>query len=63
MEKDNEKTTTIGVSVSTKKLLEKLKIHPNQSFDEVIMKIVKLYKEKNEFESEDEVAVEEDEQI
>ncbi len=37
MDKD---LTTISVTNKTKDRLEELKIHPNQSFDEVIVKIL-----------------------
>lgn len=36
-----EDFTTIGISNKTKDELEKLKVHPNQSFEEVIVKILK----------------------
>ena len=42
--KDNE-MTTIAVSRSTKEALEKLKVHHNQSYDEVIREILKKLKE------------------
>ena len=36
-----EETTTIAITNGTKTKLEKLKIHPNQSFEEVIVKLLK----------------------
>ena len=33
-------TTTIRISIETKDKLEKLKIHPNQSYSEVILKLI-----------------------
>jgi len=42
--KDDE-TTTIAVLQSTKEALEKLKVHPNQSYDEVLREILKKLKE------------------
>ena len=46
--KGNE-TTTIAILQSTKEALEKLKIHPNQSYDELLREILKkLKKEKKE---------------
>ncbi len=39
-----EKQTTIAVGESTKELLDKLKIHPNQSYDEIIREIIKKIK-------------------
>ncbi len=35
-----EEMTTIAVSIKTKSALEKLKIHPNQSYDEIIEQIL-----------------------
>ena len=32
--------TTIRISIETKDKLEKLKIHPNQSYSEVILKLI-----------------------
>ena len=38
---DKNELTTIAVMPSTKALLDKLKVHPNQSYDEIIREIVK----------------------
>lgn len=35
-----EEFTSIGIKPKTKERLEKLKVHPNQSFDELINKIL-----------------------
>lgn len=40
MSKPNE-TTTIMVSRKTQKILENRKVHPNQSYDEVIQQLLK----------------------
>ncbi len=37
---DETETTTIAVSHKTKAMLDKLKIHPNQSYDEAIAKLI-----------------------
>lgn len=37
---NNQKITTIGVSLNTKEALDKLKVHHNQSYDEVINKLL-----------------------
>lgn len=34
------KTTTIAITNETKEKLDKLKVHPNQSYDEVITNIL-----------------------
>lgn len=39
--KMEEGYTTISVMPSTKEMLEKLKVHPNQSYDEIIREIIK----------------------
>ena len=39
-----EEFTSIGIKPSTKERLEKLKVHPNQSFDELINNILNEYK-------------------
>lgn len=36
-----EEYTTISVKPSTKVMLEKIKVHPNQSYDEVIIEMLK----------------------
>ena len=38
--------TTIKISKETKKELDKLKIHPRQSYEEVIKKLVEVKNEK-----------------
>lgn len=46
--KQKEKTTTIKVSVATRTSLDLMKIHPRQSYDEVIRnKILEKKDEKN----------------
>lgn len=45
MQKENE-TTTIQVKRTTQTTLEQLKVHPNQSYDEVIQMLLKSAKEK-----------------
>jgi|TARA_R100000789_G_scaffold95368_1_gene95861 hypothetical protein len=35
-----EELTTISMKPSTKDMLDKLKIHPNQSYEEVIIKLL-----------------------
>lgn len=40
-----EKLISIKISDKNKKELDKLKIHPRQSYDEVIGKIIKGFKE------------------
>ncbi len=40
----NNSKTTIEVSVDTKTSLELMKVHPRQSYDEVIVKMVKEIK-------------------
>ena len=40
----NEEYTSIAIMPSTKALLDKLKIHPNQSYDEIIREIIKKIK-------------------
>ena len=40
----NEELTTISVKSSTKELLDKIKVHPNQSYDEIIRDIIKRIK-------------------
>ncbi|MCS7135311.1 MAG: hypothetical protein NZ893_02635 [Candidatus Aenigmarchaeota archaeon] len=35
-----EEKTSIKISISTKKALEKLKVHPRQPYDEVIKKLL-----------------------
>jgi len=40
----DEEYTTISVMPSTKALLDKIKIHPNQSYDEIIREIIKKIK-------------------
>jgi len=45
MTKDNT-LTTIALLHSTKNALDKLKIHPNQSYDELLREILKKLKEK-----------------
>ena len=36
-----ESTTVMKIKISTKKKLDKLKVHPNQSYDEVIQELLK----------------------
>jgi predicted transcriptional regulator len=38
-------STTIRVSEETKKKLDEIKIHPRQTYDEVIRKLIKLYEQ------------------
>lgn len=38
--------TTISLDAKTKDRIEKLKVHPNQSFDEILNEIVDLYEKK-----------------
>lgn len=38
--------TTMQVSVANKDELEKLKVHPNQSYDEVITMLLEFYEQK-----------------
>ncbi len=40
----DEELTTISLKPSTKELLDKLKVHPNQSYDEIIRDIIKRIK-------------------
>ena len=44
MPKDFRKFTDVSINKSTKALLDKLKIHPNQSYDEIIREIIKKIK-------------------
>jgi len=41
----SSETSTIMVYLDTKDKLDKLKIHPNQSYDEVIQKLLKQKEE------------------
>ena len=41
-----EEFTSIGIKPSTKEKLEKLKVHPNQSFDELINTILEKFNTK-----------------
>ena len=36
----NDEITTMSVKQSTKERLEKLKVHPNQSYDEIINEVI-----------------------
>ena len=36
----NDETTTIAVYPATKARLERLKVHPNQSFDEILNEVL-----------------------
>ena len=40
--------TTIKLARSTVLLLSRLKVHPRQPYDEVVMALIRAYKEKNE---------------
>ena len=40
------KKSTIKIKILTKKKLDSLKVHPRQSYDEVINFIIKKYKDK-----------------
>ena len=37
------KKTTIAISKETKEKLDRLKIHPRQSYEEVILKLLEVY--------------------
>jgi predicted CopG family antitoxin len=39
------KRTTIQLREETKRKLERLKIHPRQSYEEVILKLLEVYEE------------------
>ncbi len=42
-----EKSELIKLKISTKKELDKLKVHPRQSYDEVINKLMEKFKKSN----------------
>lgn len=41
-------TTTIKVSEKTKKLLDAIKIHPRETYDDILKRLIKLIKDEND---------------
>ena len=44
----NSETSTIMVYLDTKAELDKLKVHPNQSYDEVLQKLIESWREEHD---------------
>ena len=42
--KENEKITTIRIRYKTKKLLDRIKIHPRETYEQVILSLIKRVK-------------------
>jgi len=51
--KSKEKMEMIGVWSSTKELLDQVKVHHQQSYDDLIKELIKVYKEKKEVKEND----------
>lgn len=38
-------TTVIRISVKTKRVLDELKIHPRETYDDILKRLIKFFKE------------------